>query len=430
MSDIKTAPRSREASPLLPVPASAHAVRRAPPSHGAISSRAPASTALGSVAAGGLTWPLLAARADAGRGRLAPRRPSRSSPSSSHEVPTRRHQTSWRSWGGIATEADARAEAGRIQGRARRPGQEGRVPGRGPAGLRGAPGRRRRRGRGHRRRRRPARLRGRRLDGRLRRPRQDRQGPHLLLPPQVRPGLPLVRDHQPPLPPPAHRQRWPSRASTRTTSSSTARTSSSGGSGPWPACATPWAPRSWPSAGRTPGPSRPASCPSSSSTSGSSTSSPCPTTTWAGSSARPAPTPRPCAAPRARADAYLRQAGTTLETERPVRRERPPPRRGLPGPAEGGRLPGPDHQRLHGHDHAPGRDLGLPDPEHAQRRRLPGLLRIRLRRHPVRRPAGQHRRPAGLPQRPDLPPRRHHHPGPLHGAAEDGRPDASSRPAS
>ena len=37
---------------------------------------------------------------------------------------------------------------------------------------------------------------------------------------------------------------------------------------------------------------------------------------------------------------------------------------------------------------------------------------------------------AGLPQRSDLPARRHHHPGPLHGAAEDGRPDGSSRPAS
>ena len=113
-----------------------------------------------------------------------------------------------------------------------------------------------------------------------------------------------------------------------------------------------------------------------------------------------------------------------------VRRERPAPRRGLPGPHEGGRLPGPDHQRLHGDDHAPGRDLGLPHFEHAQRRRLPGLLRIGLRGHPVRGPARPHRRAAGVPQRPDLPARRHHHAGPLHGPAEDGRPDDWNRPAS
>ncbi|MBP7706298.1 MAG: twin-arginine translocation signal domain-containing protein [Candidatus Aminicenantes bacterium] len=70
--------------------------------------------ALGSVAAGGLTWPLLAARATPVETVWRPV-PLKVKPILSHEVPTRRHQTSWRSWGGIATEADARAEAGRIR---------------------------------------------------------------------------------------------------------------------------------------------------------------------------------------------------------------------------------------------------------------------------------------------------------------------------
>ncbi|MCK7524028.1 MAG: hypothetical protein MZV64_43575 [Ignavibacteriales bacterium] len=58
-----------------------------------------------------------------------------------HEIPQRRPQTSWRSWGGIATEADARAEVGPYPGRARRPGREGRVPDRGAARLADTPGR-------------------------------------------------------------------------------------------------------------------------------------------------------------------------------------------------------------------------------------------------------------------------------------------------
>jgi len=72
-------------------------------------------TALGSVAVGGLSWPLPAARAAA----LEPapgRAPLRVKPVLVYEAPQRRFQTSWRSWGGIATEADARSEVGRIEG--------------------------------------------------------------------------------------------------------------------------------------------------------------------------------------------------------------------------------------------------------------------------------------------------------------------------
>jgi len=71
--------------------------------------------ALGSVAAGGLAWPLLAARPETADEIFRPA-PLKVKPILVHEVPQRRHQTSWRSWGGIATEADARAEVARIQG--------------------------------------------------------------------------------------------------------------------------------------------------------------------------------------------------------------------------------------------------------------------------------------------------------------------------
>jgi len=72
-------------------------------------------TALGSVAAGGLAWPLLAGHATPVDEVWRPA-PLKVKPILVHEIPQRRPQTSWRSWGGIATEADARAEASRIQG--------------------------------------------------------------------------------------------------------------------------------------------------------------------------------------------------------------------------------------------------------------------------------------------------------------------------
>jgi len=71
-------------------------------------------TALGSVAAGSLAWPLLAGRPGTAEEIFRPV-PLKVKPLLVHEVPQRRHQTSWRSWGGIETEADAREEVSRIQ---------------------------------------------------------------------------------------------------------------------------------------------------------------------------------------------------------------------------------------------------------------------------------------------------------------------------
>ena len=72
-------------------------------------------TALGSVAAGGLSWPLLGSQAAAVDDAYRPV-PLKVKPILVYEIPQRRHQTSWRSWGGIETERDAREEAARIQG--------------------------------------------------------------------------------------------------------------------------------------------------------------------------------------------------------------------------------------------------------------------------------------------------------------------------
>ncbi len=70
-----------------------------------------------------------------------------------------------------------------------------------------------------------------------------------------------------------------------------------------------------------------------------------------------------------------------------VRRQLLPAGPGLSAHHGRSRLPCDHHPGLHGDDHAQGLNVGLPDAEHAQRRRLPGLLRIRLRGHSVRHPA-------------------------------------------
>jgi hypothetical protein len=72
-------------------------------------------TALGTVAAGGLNWPLLGADATTADEVWRPA-PLKVKPILVYDTPTRRPQTSWRSWGGIATEAQARDEVARIQG--------------------------------------------------------------------------------------------------------------------------------------------------------------------------------------------------------------------------------------------------------------------------------------------------------------------------
>ena len=72
-------------------------------------------TALGSVAAGGLAWPLFAG----GEFDAAPaiaRLPLKVMPILVYDTPQRRPQTSWRAWGGIQTQRDADEEAARIKG--------------------------------------------------------------------------------------------------------------------------------------------------------------------------------------------------------------------------------------------------------------------------------------------------------------------------
>jgi len=72
-------------------------------------------TALGTVTPAGLSWPLPAARAEAA-GEALRRAPLKVKPVLLYDIPQRRPQTSWRSWGGVQTEADAREEASRIRG--------------------------------------------------------------------------------------------------------------------------------------------------------------------------------------------------------------------------------------------------------------------------------------------------------------------------
>jgi hypothetical protein len=72
-------------------------------------------TALGTVAAGGLAWPLFGAEAAAADEVWRPA-PLKVKPVLVYDTPTRRFQTSWRNWGGIETEAQAREEAARIRG--------------------------------------------------------------------------------------------------------------------------------------------------------------------------------------------------------------------------------------------------------------------------------------------------------------------------
>ncbi len=72
-------------------------------------------TALGSVAAGGLSWPLFAGHAETAE-EIWRASPLKVKPILVHSIPTRGFQTSWRNWGGIETAADARAEVARIEG--------------------------------------------------------------------------------------------------------------------------------------------------------------------------------------------------------------------------------------------------------------------------------------------------------------------------
>jgi hypothetical protein len=72
-------------------------------------------TALGTVAAGGLAWPLV--RADAAPADEVWRpAPLKVKPVLVYDTPTRRFQTSWRNWGGIETDVQAHEETARIRG--------------------------------------------------------------------------------------------------------------------------------------------------------------------------------------------------------------------------------------------------------------------------------------------------------------------------
>ncbi len=69
---------------------------------------------LGGTALTGLSWPALAAASQGELPMPPPRRPVVVKPVLIYSVPTRHPQTSWRSWGGIQTEGDAQNEQARI----------------------------------------------------------------------------------------------------------------------------------------------------------------------------------------------------------------------------------------------------------------------------------------------------------------------------
>jgi hypothetical protein len=71
-------------------------------------------TAFAGMALGKMSWPLPAApEPESGHGLV--RRPLKVKPVLSYEIPVRRHQTSWRSWGGIQTQSDVDEESVRIR---------------------------------------------------------------------------------------------------------------------------------------------------------------------------------------------------------------------------------------------------------------------------------------------------------------------------
>jgi hypothetical protein len=77
--------------------------------------RVTGTSALGAVAMSGLSWSALIAGQTIEKSTIQ-RQPLIVKPIFTYEIPTRRDQTSWRSWGGIQTEKDADEEVVRIQG--------------------------------------------------------------------------------------------------------------------------------------------------------------------------------------------------------------------------------------------------------------------------------------------------------------------------
>ncbi len=164
---------------------------------------------MGGAAIGGMALTYLSISelmaADAALPAAPPRKPLVVKPVLSYDTPTRRPQSSWRSWGGIQTQQDAEAEAARIRGELDKLQAAADFPmtvlplSHGAQPSRSLP---------------PAKEEIASADvvvlyaaggWAIRLRRQDRQGRDLLLPPQVGPGVSLVRDHQPALSPPTHR---------------------------------------------------------------------------------------------------------------------------------------------------------------------------------------------------------------------------------
>ncbi len=187
--------------------------------------------ALGGMALAWMSWSEIAGADDQLPAPPA-RKPLVVKPILTYAVPQRAPQTSWRSWGGIQTEQDAKAETARIQDELNKlqaaadfPVQF--LPRHGDprsetAGGGSRPGRRRHG---------PA-VRGGRTVGRLPAVPRPRQRRHLLRAAQVRPGVAVVRDRQPRPAAGPHRPARRRRTSTSRTWWWTARTKCSGGCEP------------------------------------------------------------------------------------------------------------------------------------------------------------------------------------------------------
>ena len=166
---------------------------------------------LGGMAAGGaaLAWVSWSEVAAADEPLPPPPRPPAAGRQADPDLryPQRAPQTSWRSWGGIQTQQDAEAEVAQHQGGTGQAAGRGRLPRPVPARLpRSATASNSTRSPTWPR---PTRCWSTRRAGR---PsvsttfRGQGQGRDLLLAAQVGPGVAVVRDHQPALPPPAHRR--------------------------------------------------------------------------------------------------------------------------------------------------------------------------------------------------------------------------------
>ncbi len=122
------------------------------------------------------------------------------------------------------------------------------------------------------------------------------------------------------------------------------------------------------------------------------------------------------------AEAYLSLPHTTLATDKGFVTNAFLLLRVFQGPDAGARGIRLHDPQLHEHDHADRADDALPDAGSAQRRGLDGLLRVRFRHHPRRHPPAPHLGQAGLPAQLDVSARRDRDLRPLQQPAPAGRP--------